>query len=370
MRTLITLPVILCLAMSACTTAHAPLESAEADTLVIGHRGSPGFGQENTIAGFRRAVELGAEGIELDLILTKDHHLVVLHDWTLNRLVGIDQLETHYPARNHLKEGKRVWRTRDFTLDELVELRVTQTGPCASSKDPALSDGDTRICSYADALHTFKQLRRLNPDLVLYTEIKTSAGEMSPDEIDLAAALVADALHTSGELAHHDNHWIQSFDARVMDRLAANPALDSLRLCQLLSCEPGLITSANPVILDVAEMHTEQDLAEFLTSTTLDRDLHMVHGWKLMWWHLLEVKDIDCARVAHSLGIDIHAFTFRDDRYASDYADRPVLVPGGNGFSSASDEADYFRAYGFDALMSDCIESALPALADPTPSPE
>lgn len=365
MRTLITLSIVLCLAMSACTAPPAPQESITADTLVIGHRGSPGFGQENTIASFRRAIELGADGIELDLILTKDHQLVVLHDWTLNRLVGPEQLEMHYPERAHFKDGEHVWRTRDFTLDELTELHITQTGPCASDPSPAPSGGDTQICSYEEALQAFKQLRRQNPDLILYTEIKTSAVEMSPEEIDLAAALVADALHTSGELTHPKNHWIQSFDGRVMDQLAANPAIDSISLCQLLSCEPGLITSANPMILDVAKIRSEQDLAEFLTSTILERDLHMVHGWKLMWWHLLEVKDIDCAHVAHSLGIDIHAFTFRDNRYATDYADRPVLAPGGNEFSSAREEVDYFRAHGFDALMSDCIESALPTLADP-----
>jgi len=50
--------------------------------LVIGHRGSPCFAIENTLASFRRAVEQdGANGLECDLCLTKDHQILLWHDW-------------------------------------------------------------------------------------------------------------------------------------------------------------------------------------------------------------------------------------------------------------------------------------------------
>jgi len=53
--------------------------------LVIGHRGAPNEEVENTIASFERARALGADGIELDVQLTADGRLVVMHDPTLDR---------------------------------------------------------------------------------------------------------------------------------------------------------------------------------------------------------------------------------------------------------------------------------------------
>lgn len=52
---------------------------------VIGHRGASGAAPENTLAAFRKAVELGAGFIETDLQLSRDARLVALHDDTLNR---------------------------------------------------------------------------------------------------------------------------------------------------------------------------------------------------------------------------------------------------------------------------------------------
>jgi glycerophosphoryl diester phosphodiesterase len=52
---------------------------------VIAHRGASGHAPENTMAAFRRAVELGATSIETDLHLTRDARIVALHDSTLDR---------------------------------------------------------------------------------------------------------------------------------------------------------------------------------------------------------------------------------------------------------------------------------------------
>ena len=52
---------------------------------VIAHRGASGSAPENTLAAFRRAVELGAGFIETDLQLSRDTRLVALHDSTLER---------------------------------------------------------------------------------------------------------------------------------------------------------------------------------------------------------------------------------------------------------------------------------------------
>src|SRR5438874_12810464 len=52
---------------------------------VVGHRGAMGYCPENTLASFERGLELGADWIELDVHLSRDGALVVIHDETLQR---------------------------------------------------------------------------------------------------------------------------------------------------------------------------------------------------------------------------------------------------------------------------------------------
>ena len=49
-------------------------------TLVWAHRGASAYAPENTLEAFQKAVELKADGIELDVQQTKDGKLVVIHD--------------------------------------------------------------------------------------------------------------------------------------------------------------------------------------------------------------------------------------------------------------------------------------------------
>lgn len=72
--------------------------------LVLAHRGASGYAPENTLEAFRLAVEQGADGFELDVHFSRDGHLVVIHDETVDRTTN----------------GKgRVW---DLTLEELQTL--------------------------------------------------------------------------------------------------------------------------------------------------------------------------------------------------------------------------------------------------------
>ena len=58
------------------------------DRLVcLAHRGASGHAPENTLAAFRKAIELGADWIELD-VYTVQQEVVVIHDNRLNRTTG------------------------------------------------------------------------------------------------------------------------------------------------------------------------------------------------------------------------------------------------------------------------------------------
>lgn len=75
------------------------------------HRGASAYAPENTLDAFRLAIEMGADGIELDVQLTKDDEIVVIHDETLQRVSN----GTGY--------------VRDYTLEELRALNFNKTHP-------------------------------------------------------------------------------------------------------------------------------------------------------------------------------------------------------------------------------------------------
>ena len=65
---------------------NPPLDlSRYSNPLLIGHRGYPARYPENTMASFRGAMEAGCDMIELDVTITKDRRIVVIHDDTLDR---------------------------------------------------------------------------------------------------------------------------------------------------------------------------------------------------------------------------------------------------------------------------------------------
>lgn len=57
----------------------------EAKSLVFGHRGAKAYAPMNTIPAFELALEQGAVGIELDVHLTRDGQVVIVHDFTVDR---------------------------------------------------------------------------------------------------------------------------------------------------------------------------------------------------------------------------------------------------------------------------------------------
>ena len=79
--------------------------------LVWAHRGGSGCAPENTLASFKYAVESGADGVELDVQMTKDKKIVVIHDETVNRT----------------GEGKG-W-VKDYTFDELRRINFNKKFP-------------------------------------------------------------------------------------------------------------------------------------------------------------------------------------------------------------------------------------------------
>jgi len=64
---------------------HPLLHTSPHRRLVVGHRGNSAHAPENTLEAFRQAVALGVDALELDVRITADGHVVVMHDPTLAR---------------------------------------------------------------------------------------------------------------------------------------------------------------------------------------------------------------------------------------------------------------------------------------------
>ena len=65
----------------------------------IGHRGAKGYVAENTFASFQKAIELGVDGIELDVHLSSDEKVMVIHDDTVDRTTSEKGLVKNYTSK-------------------------------------------------------------------------------------------------------------------------------------------------------------------------------------------------------------------------------------------------------------------------------
>lgn len=85
---------------------------------IIAHRGASGYAPENTMAAFKRAVEMGCDEVETDVQFTKDRQVLLFHDGTLDRTTdgfGLPQ---------------------DFTMDELKRLDAGSWWDPAKPRQP------------------------------------------------------------------------------------------------------------------------------------------------------------------------------------------------------------------------------------------
>ena len=65
------------------------MNQTTANKIVIAHRGASGYLPEHSIASKAMAYAMGADYIEQDVVMTKDDHLVVLHDHYLDRVTNV-----------------------------------------------------------------------------------------------------------------------------------------------------------------------------------------------------------------------------------------------------------------------------------------
>ena len=110
-------------ALSMFTAEQTQAQEPDPDTLVIGHRGAMGIEPDNTMRAIERALELGVDGVEIDIRETSDGELILMHDPVLNLATdghGFVE-ETPYSEIRELDvEGEPIPRL-DEALDYLAQ---------------------------------------------------------------------------------------------------------------------------------------------------------------------------------------------------------------------------------------------------------
>ena len=118
--------------------------SKEGRRVVIGHRGAPGYEEEHTFKSYDKAIEMGADYIEIDLQLTQDGNLVISHDGTVDRMTDgtgkIKDMSLAEIKRLRTAEGQQI-----LTLDELIQEYGNDIKYYIETKRPHNPDMDKEL---------------------------------------------------------------------------------------------------------------------------------------------------------------------------------------------------------------------------------
>ena len=112
------------------------------NVLIIAHRGYSEMGVENSLEALEGAKKAGADYVELDIQLTKDNKFVVMHDFNLKRLAGVNK------------------KVKDLTFDEIEKLTIKQ------------GEFESHIPSFEEFVNRAKKL-----NIKLLVELKPNGGE-------------------------------------------------------------------------------------------------------------------------------------------------------------------------------------------------
>ncbi len=266
--------------------------------MVVGHRGS-GYLPENTLASYTMALDLGADAIEPDLVMTKDSVLIARHE---NELSATTDVADH-PEFADRKTTKTVngakrtgWFSEDFTYAEIQTLRATERYP-VMRPESASHDEDYRIPSFADVLALAQARSEARGSLVwVVPELKIPsyfrALGMSPEGEIVAALRQVGWQDASAPVI------IQSFSPGSLRRLNA---VTPLRLAQIIA-RPSLLKKRC-----LRRIHSYADSVFVVSHLLIPRDQSGVDRAPTM-----------AISRAKGLGLSVFAWTLKaENRYLS-----------------------------------------------------
>jgi glycerophosphoryl diester phosphodiesterase len=374
--------------LAGCANTAPDLRSASpyptlggATPLVIGHRGASGYRPEHTLASYKMAIEMGADFIEPDLVVTKDGELVARHEPNITATTDVST-RPEFASRKTTRMVDGVaetgWFVTDFTLAELRTLYARQPNPV---RDQSFN-GQFQIPIFREILDLAKtESARTGRAIGVYPETKHPtyhADAGLPIEPRLLKIL-AEYGYTTKE----SPVIIQSFEVA---NLKALRKLTGVRLVQLIDGDGvdalGQVTLLAPFDkpYDFAVAKDRRTFADLMTPEGLAQIKTYADGigpWKPYLASAAQVpgadgkprdlngdgKITDADRVllpptaviknAHAAGLFVHAYTFRNEK--------ELLVSNYQGDPKA--EYKRFFELGVDGLFSDFPDTAVAARA-------
>jgi glycerophosphoryl diester phosphodiesterase len=352
---------------------QAPLPTLDGKpTLVVAHRGASGYIPEETVEAYAKAIEMGADAIEPDVISTKDGVLIARHDPNLAFSTDVAQ-HPEFAARKRtlsvdgeLQEG---WFASDFTLAEIKTLGGIST----DAERPQQFNGQYKIATIQEVIDMIKKSGR---NIAIYPETKNPTFHRQqglPLEDKLLAMLTA-----AGWTERESPVFIQSFEPGSLKYMRSKGS--KLKMVQLIDADDvdlktGALTYAAPYDkpFDWAQAGDKRLFSDMVTSAGLAEIKTYADGigpWKR---YIVSVKgavdingdgkvnDADTSTMepttlvadAHKAGLFVHPYTFRNEkrRLASNYKGDPAL------------EYKQFFALGVDGVFTDFADTALAARA-------
>ena len=372
--------------LGACVTAPGPaLKTLDGKPpLVAAHRGASGYLPEETIEAYVRAIELGADFIELDLISTQDGVLIARHDPNLAISTDVAQ-HPEFAARKRTTrvdgEEQTGWFSNDFTLAEIKTLGAIST----DAQRPQEFNGKFKVPTFDEVIDLAKRKsRETGRTIGIYPETK------NPSYFRLLGLPLEDkmlaALDRAGWSGRAAPVILQSFEPGSLKYMRSKGS--TLRMVQLIDgdsvdLKTGAVTFAVPSDRpydwtlagdkrNYDAMVTPAGLAEIKTYADgigpWKRFIVSVRGTVGADGKVVDVNgdgkinDADATTVAptaliadaHRAGLFVHAFTFRNEsrRLAASYQGDP------------RQEYLQFYALGLDGLFTDFTDTALAARAE------
>jgi len=200
--------------------------------VVIAHRGASGYRPEHTLAAYALAVALGADALEVDVVMTADGQVVCRHEHQLRASTDVaahpelaDRRVTRQVSGRSQDTG---WFSEDLTLTEVRTLRARERLR-TTRPESATYDGKERVPTLVEALDLVLDVRRSRP-LPLLIEIKHPQ-YFHGIGLPILEAVLAD-LGSRGLDGPDADVVLECFEPTALTRLAERTVLPLMQLLE------------------------------------------------------------------------------------------------------------------------------------------
>ena len=327
----------------------APSSRRTSSPVVIGHRGAPSYRPEHTAASYELAIDLGADRIEPDLVISRDGVLIARHDAELSRSTDVaDRPEFADRRRTTEVDGEELtgWFVQDFTLDELRTLRAVERLPAMRRLNTAY-DGRFGVLTLADVVELARRKSTPGHEVQVQAELKHPAW-FTAQGLPMTELLTAE-LRRLGAARSGGTVVVMAFESAALRALRADLGSTGPSLVQLVDEEGVQDAMVTPSGL--------REISTYAEGIAPHKGRILLHGAD---GSLNGVSDL--VSQAHRAGLTITPWTLRPENLFLPRHLRSGSDP--NGLGDAQTEARLLFALGCDGVITDAPETAFRARAD------